>query len=211
MEDLLKRRIIIFVFIIVCFLAFSKEKDIPYKSSFKVNDVYDENDQRKFKVIKETQEIANDQEIKNLPESDIIGIASCFDKYRIRFDILIVKDISLKFNSWFSFELESREHTEKYTYYILSGELEYQKIENGKVTEKKKLGLRNSKDWAGIIRSGKNKLASVYLIIDKDVHFGGQRGTKYFLTSTFSTGYVDRTKKLKLSDRTLPIDIEFVR
>lgn len=211
MEVFVKRNLIIIFFLFSCLFIFPKNKDIPYKKSFKVNDVYNELDQKRYKIIKETEELPNDQEIKNLPESDIIGISSCFDRYRVRFDILINKDITLKFNSWFSFELESKKYVDKYTYYVLSGDLFYEKIVNGKIEEKKELELRNSKDWAGIVKSGKKRSSSVFLTIYKDVHYGGQKGSKYYVTTVFSSGYVDRNKKLKLSDKTSPVDVEFVR
>ncbi|MGE5558841.1 MAG: hypothetical protein ACM3WV_09550 [Bacillota bacterium] len=102
--------------------------------------------------------------------------------------------------------------TEYYTYYPLSKQYVYEKEKNGKTVEKKILKTEESIDIAGVTDSGGGLVnADVYLIIDKDKHIGGEKGNRYYLTSTFYAGFIDKNDELQIADQTVTVDLEFER
>ena len=69
---------------------------------------------------------------------------------------------------------------EYYTYYVDSEELVYEKEKNGKITQRKTLTKKNSKDIAGVTDSNDLDNADVYFIINKKTISGARKAIATF-------------------------------
>jgi hypothetical protein len=190
-----------------CIMADAQE--IPYRKMKMVKDIYKEPD--KFAYLVSPDEEKSEKQVISIPETDIKAVSGCYDKYRLRIDVLIVKPVSNKFKIWYSLELGFADFTEKYIFYPLSGELRYMRLLNGKTTDEKILNDSNSKDWAEVSPVGNLTASDILFIIDKDNHIGGEKGKDYSFTLTAYSGYVNKDNEQIEIDKTLPVDVEFKR
>ncbi|MCL6590913.1 MAG: hypothetical protein K6U80_13295 [Firmicutes bacterium] len=160
-------------------------------------------------IVSPDEEPTGDQEVNNAPECDIYGVIACYDDDYLRVDILLNNGISYELDTFYSVKFEYESTTEYYTFYIDSEELVYEKENNGKITERKTLTGKNSRDTAGVTGAGSLDAADVYLIINKQDHIRGAKGKRYYLTCTFFSGFINESNKLRIADETIKMDIEF--
>jgi len=85
------------------------------------------------------------------------------------------------------------------------------KKKNGEIVTTETLDMNYSADFAGVTSSGGKSNTDVYIVIDKDEHIGGSKGKRYYLTTYFYSGYVDTSDKMQIADKTIPINLYFVK
>jgi len=161
-------------------------------------------------LVSPEEEPAGDHKVSNAPECDIKGVLSCYDKDKLRVDILLNKPISYDFKIWYAIKFEYSDMIEYYTYYPVSGDLVYEKEVEGEIVDTQSL-KEDEVDYAGVTDSGGEKNIDVYIIIDKDKHIAGDKGKKYFLTTTFYSGFLDEKDKMHIADETPPVNLYFKR
>ncbi len=161
-------------------------------------------------IVSPEEESEGDHKVSNAPECDIKGVLSCYDKDKLRVDILLYKPISYNFKVWYAIKFEYSDMTEYYTYYPVSCDLVYEKEIDGEIVDTQSL-KEDEVDYAGVTDSGGEKNTDVYIIIDKDKHIAGDKGKKYFLTTTFYSGFLDEKDKMYIADETLDVNLYFKR
>ncbi len=203
-------RLILVVAAVLFFIpAFVMPRGLPSKNADEVSDVNDPYTASDW-VISPDDELATEVKVDNAPEVDIKGAISCFDKDYLRVDILLDNSITYDVKVWYAVKFEYSDMVEYYTYYPVSKDFIYEKEVNGEVTETVDL-TTNNEDFCGVTSSGKKADSDVYLIINKDKHIAGDVGNKYYLTTSFYSGYVDTKGKMKIADTTKKVNLYFTR
>ena len=162
-------------------------------------------------VIESSEKLDRDPNVTNVLECDINGVIACYDKKFLRVDILLNNSITYKWKVFYSVKFEYDSSTEYYTYYPDTKEMVYEEMRNGKIVTSKVLDTTKSEDRAGVTNSGDIKNSDVYLIINKNEHIAGTKGKRYYLTTSFSSGYLDKQNKLHTVDETIDVDMYFVK
>lgn len=198
----MKKKLLFLLFILL--LSFSLNSLDRY--SVKVNDVFGtyESDW----IVSPNEEPKGDQKVSNALECDIQGAISCYDDEYFRVDILLNNAITYNFTIFYAIKFIYAGNMEEwYTYYPLSKDFIYEKIENGKITETTDLTGVSSGDSCGVTSEG----FDVYLIINKDKHFGGDKGKTYYLQTIFVSGFLDSKNKMHFADETIAIKLHYKR
>lgn len=200
-------------FILIAFIlaipAIALPATAPKKDADEVSNVYESYTASDW-VISPDDELVTQVKVGNAPECDIQGAIACFDKDYLRADILLQSPISFDVKVWYAVKFEYSDMVEYYTFYPVSKDFIYEKEENGKVTET--INLKDNKeDSCGVTSSGTNQNSDVYLIISKEKHIAGDAGSRYYLTTSFYSGYIDNDGKMKIADMTKTIRLYFTR
>ncbi|HEX3046953.1 MAG TPA: hypothetical protein VHY08_19525 [Bacillota bacterium] len=199
------------VMLLLCFALpffYAEASGAPQRNATEVDDVFEPYTADEW-IVSPDEEPTDDQEVDNAPECDIYGVIACYDADYLRVDILLNNEISFDLDTFYCVKFEYDSMNEYYTYYVDTEELVYEKEKNGKITERKTLTKKNSEDVAGISDSNDLDNADIYFIINKEDHIGGTEGKRYYLTSTFYSGFIDSKNKLNIADDTIDVDMEF--
>jgi len=184
---------------------------IPSRDSMKVPDVTDPYNPPDF-IIGPTEEPVGDHLTTNAPdECDIRGIISCYDSNKLRVDILLNFSVKNKFEVWYAVIFEYADISQYFTYYPSSNTLVYKKEKDGKVMDTQTLAMDSTADFAGVSSCGDEKNTLIYFVIDKNKHIGGNKGTRYYLTTYFYSGYVNTSNQMTIADETIPVNLYFVK
>lgn len=144
-----------------------------------------------------------------LEECEITSVTACYDDEYFRVDIVLNSDVTYKWKTLYAIQVEYSDMTEYYIYYTDDKQLIYVKEENGRIVKTEDLTFDNSKDIAGVTSWGDKQYSDIYFIINKDLHIGGEKGERYYLTCSFYSGYIDVDGKTTTADVTIPVEIEF--
>jgi len=202
-----KKLLIIVLFCLIFLVIFSGGK-YESRNSKKVNDVNKGYSVDEW-VVSPEEEPQGDEQVNNAPECDIRGVISCYDDDQLRVDILLTHQVSYKFTVWYAIKFEYTDEIHYYTYYPKEDKLFFEIVQNGEITKSEELG-EDSKDYAGVTSSGDKESGSVYIIIDKDLHIGGDKGKRYYLTTTIFSG-VNNNNEMKVADEAMTVNLFFVK
>lgn len=189
----------------ICFAA-----TIPQRYATKVEDVFGPYTTDDW-IVSPEEEPEGDQITSQVLESDILGVIASYDEDYLRVDILLHNSVSFKWQNYYTISFVYTNMIEYYTYYTDKKELVYTREKNGEIVKQQTLDLKKSDDQAGITTGGEVKNDDVYFIINKNKHLAGEKGKTYFLTTSFSAGYVDVNNNLVKADETIDIDLYFVK
>jgi hypothetical protein len=180
----------------------------PLRSADKVQDVTKPYQPSGW-LISTAEEAEGDQTVDNAPETDLEGMTACYDDAFLRVDMHLYHPITYKTRVWYAVKFEYEDMVEYYTFYPDTKTFIYEKEEDGKVTDTKELTQDEEGDQAGVTSSGDQADSCVYLIINKENHIAGEKGKKYFLSTSFFSGYVDKNDKMHIADQTVTVDMQF--
>lgn len=202
------------VIVLACLLALAaapalSAQENPRRSTTVVDDVFEPYTADEWIVAPDDEEPADDQETGDYPACDIYAIISCCDDTYLRIDILTNYVIDPGDPLFYAIRVEYDTMNEYYTWYTDTEKLVYEKEKGGKIVQTKVLARDDSDDLAGITDAPDLDDADVYFIINKEDHIGGVKGTQYYLTCSFYSGYVVDGKKLVIADETIPVDLKF--
>ena len=188
--------------------SFAFAGDNPRRNSTPVDDVFDPYTADEW-VVSTDEEKEGDAQNSNTPETDISSVISCYDDQYLRVDILLAHPVSFKYATLYGVKFEYAGKNEFYTYYTDTKKLIYEEEKNGTVTKTRELTRKNSKNIAGVCDSADEKNNDVYFFLDKSEHINGEKGKRYFLTTTCFSGYLNANGKIKVADKTISVDLVF--
>jgi hypothetical protein len=205
------KKFLAILLVLVCFTATVGTvfaKDPPRRNATEVDDVTKPYTSDEW-IVSPDEESVGDETAPNAKETDIQSVIACYDEDYIRIDILLTNSISFDWKTLYAIKIEYDEMNEYYTYYTDSDKLVYEKEKGGKIVKTKTLVKGDSNDVAGVVSSGESENDDVYFIINKKDHIGGVKGKRYYLTCSFFAGYLTKSDKIEIADKTIPVDMEF--
>lgn len=203
-----KGTFVLFTALMLISFSFTFAVENPRRNSTSVEDVFDPYSADNW-IVSPDEETEGDEQSSNAPETDISSVISCYDDQYLRVDILLAHPVSFKQDTCFAVKFEYAGKNEYYTYYPLSKKLVYEVEKNSSVSKTKVLTRSNSKNIAGICDSGDEKNNDVYFFLDKSEHINGEKGKRYYLTTTCFSGFINTSDKLMISDKTITVDLVF--
>jgi hypothetical protein len=205
------KKILAILLVLVCLIGTAGvvfAKDPPRRNATEVSDVSQPYTADEW-IVSSDEESIGDQTAPNATETDIRGVIACYDEDYLRIDILLENSVTFDWKTLYAIKVEYDDMNEYYTYYTDSEKLVYEKEKGGKIVKTKTLVKGDSNDVAGVISSGEKDNDDVYFIINKKDHIGGEKGKRYYLTCSFFAGYLTKSDKIQISDKTIPVDMEF--
>lgn len=208
----MKARVFLFIlcFLLAASAAYTDKKYVkhPLRIADQVQDVTKPYQPSGW-IISTVDESEGDQAVDNAPETDIRGVTACYDDAFIRVDMHLYNPIQYKLRLFYAVKIEYTDMAEYFTYYPDSKEFVYEKEEDGKITETEQLESNEEGDQAGVTSSGDDDDSLVFLIFNKKDHVEGEAGKKYFISTKYFAGYVDKDDKMHIADETVVVDLQF--
>lgn len=205
------KKILTVLLVLVCLMAtmgMVYAKDPPRRNATEVSDVSQPYTADEM-IISSDEESIGDESAPNAKECDIREVIACYDADYIRIDILLTNSVTFDWKTLYVIKIEYDKTNEYYTYYTENEKLVYEKEENGKIVKTKTLVKGDSNDVAGVSNSGEGENDDIYFIINKEDHIGGEKGKRYYLTCSFFSGYLTKSNKIEIADKTIPVEMEF--
>lgn len=200
--------LLVLVCLVAAFGTVFSAIESPRRNATQVSDVYEPYTADEW-IISPDEESIGDETAPNAKETDIRAVIACYDDDYLRIDILLQNSVSFDWKTFYAIKVEYDDICEYYTYYTDSKKLVYEKEKENKIVKTKTLVKGDSNDTAGVISSGEKENDDIYFIINKRDHIGGQKGKRYYLTCSFFSGYLSKSDKLQISDKTIPVELEF--
>lgn len=206
----MKKILICFALILaIAMPCWAADVTFPRRDALKVDDVnksYSEG-----WIVLPEEEPVGDQTTKDVLETDIYGVASCYDEEYLRVDIELQNPVSFEWDSFYMVKFEYADSIAYFTYYPYDEMLVFQREKNGQIVTTETMDLFEENDdnaWVSAVGDIGN--VNVGFIIKKSKYFGGEKGKTYYLTSSFSAGYVGTNNKLVTTDQTITVLLHFV-
>ena len=180
------------------------------RNAMKVDKVIEPYTPDEFSIYEDEEE-QGDHLVSNAPECDIRSVMVCYDRERIRFDIILYSPITFNYKLWYGVVLEYKNNEkEYYAYFTDTKELHYIVEINDEIVKDTVLTSEDG-DFAAITSSYDVENTLVAIVINKDKHIAGVKGKKYYLTSYFVSGFVDENDNIQKADDTITVNINFVK
>lgn len=205
------KKILAILLVLVCLTAtvgMVFAKDPPRRNATEVNDVYEPYTPDEW-IVSPDEESIGDETAPKAKETDIRSVIACYDADYIRIDILLTNSVTFDWKTLYAIKIQYDEMNEYYTYYTHSEKLVFEKEVDREIVKTKTLVKGDSNDVAGVTDSGKKKNDDIYFIINKKDHIGGEKGKRYYLTCSFFSGYLTKSDKIEIADKTIPVELEF--